>query len=49
MIVACDHARTAQADIALVSVPGHTLRAQRVVGVDQVLALLPDSTAAIRP
>ncbi|MFD3537122.1 STAS domain-containing protein [Streptomyces sp. NPDC058664] len=49
LIAARNHARAAQADIALAAVPGHTLRVLSIVGLDQVFALHPDSEAATRP
>ncbi|MDO0929435.1 STAS domain-containing protein [Streptomyces sp. TG1A-8] len=48
LIAARNLAHAAQADIALAAVPGHTLRVLRIVGLDQVFALHPDSTAATR-
>ncbi|WMI61240.1 STAS domain-containing protein [Streptomyces rochei] len=49
MIVARNHVHAADADIALAAVPDHTLRVLRMVGLDQILALHPDSEAATRP
>ncbi|MGV9700449.1 STAS domain-containing protein [Streptomyces sp. NPDC003470] len=46
LIVVRNHAQAAQADVALASVPDHTLRVLRIVGLDQVFALLPDSASA---
>ncbi|MGZ3103296.1 STAS domain-containing protein [Streptomyces sp. H72] len=48
LIVARNHARAARADVALAAVPDHTLRVLRMVGLDQVFGLLPDSDAASR-
>ncbi|MEV6839746.1 STAS domain-containing protein [Streptomyces sp. NPDC051133] len=47
LIAARNHAHAAQADIALAAVPAHTLRVLRIVGLDQVFPLLPDSETAI--
>ncbi|MFJ8148627.1 STAS domain-containing protein [Streptomyces sp. NPDC096048] len=49
MIAAHNHARTAQADVALAAVPDHTLRVLRLVGLDQIFPLHPDSAAATQP
>ncbi|MFE1028993.1 STAS domain-containing protein [Streptomyces sp. NPDC058818] len=46
LIVAHNHAHTAHADIALAAVPDHTLRVLRMVGLDQVFPLHPNSDAA---
>ncbi|MCG8968724.1 MULTISPECIES: STAS domain-containing protein [Streptomyces] len=46
LIVVRNHAQAAQADVALAAVPDHTLRVLRIVGLDQIFALLPDSPAA---
>lgn len=46
LIAARAHAHAAQADIALASVPDGTLRVLRIVGLDQVFALYPDSDTA---
>ncbi|MFE0822593.1 STAS domain-containing protein [Streptomyces sp. NPDC058807] len=35
-IAAHNHAHTAQADVALAAVPGHTLRVLRLVGLERV-------------
>ncbi|MFD3731728.1 STAS domain-containing protein [Streptomyces sp. NPDC058632] len=49
LIVARNHAHAAHADIALAAVPAHTLRVLRIVGLDQVFRLHPDSHAATQP
>ncbi|MEU6284296.1 STAS domain-containing protein [Streptomyces sp. NPDC047028] len=43
LIAARNHAHAEQADVALASVPAHTLRVLRVVGLDQIFPLEPDS------
>ncbi|MEU0037353.1 STAS domain-containing protein [Streptomyces sp. NPDC006333] len=48
LIAARNHAHAAQADIALAAVPANTLRVLRIVGLDQVFPLHPDSDSAIR-
>ena len=48
LIAAREHANTAQAEIALAAVPGHILRILRIVGLDQIFAVLPGSDAALR-
>lgn len=47
LIAARNHAQSAGADIALAAVPANTLRVLRVVGLDQVFALHPDTESAI--
>ena len=42
LIAAHNHAHAAQADIALASVPAHTLRTLRIVGLDQIFSVYPD-------
>ena len=49
LLAARDHAHAAQADIALAAVPAHTLRILRMVGLDQIFPIHPDSEAATRP
>ncbi|MFH8800837.1 STAS domain-containing protein [Streptomyces sp. NPDC017936] len=49
LIAARNHAEAARADIALAAVPAPTLRVLRIVGLDQVFPLHPDSEAATRP
>ncbi|CAM5528892.1 STAS domain-containing protein [Streptomyces atroolivaceus] len=44
-IVARNHATAAQAEIALVAVPGPVLRILRVTGLDQVFSLEPGTDA----
>ncbi len=46
LIAARNHAHAARADIALAAVPANTRRVLRIVGLDQVFTLLPDSDAA---
>ncbi|ROP55959.1 STAS domain-containing protein [Streptomyces sp. PanSC9] len=46
LIAARNHAHAEQADIALAAVPAHTLRVLRIVGLDQIFPLYPDSAAA---
>ncbi len=48
LIAARNHAHAAQADIALAAVPPRTLRVLRVVGLDQIFPLHPDSHSATR-
>jgi anti-anti-sigma factor len=45
-IAARNHAHAAHADIALAAVPANTLRILRIVGLDQVFSLYPDTDAA---
>ncbi|MER6347644.1 STAS domain-containing protein [Streptomyces sp. NPDC001595] len=49
LIAARNHAVAAQADFALAAVPDNTLRILRIVGLDQIFALYPDSDTATRP
>ncbi|MFE9450100.1 STAS domain-containing protein [Streptomyces sp. NPDC006739] len=48
LIAARNHAHAAQAGIALAAVPPHTLRVLRIVGLDQIFPLYPDSETATR-
>ncbi|MGC4996743.1 STAS domain-containing protein [Streptomyces sp. DT195] len=48
LIAAYHHAHAAQADIALAAVPAHTLRTLRIVGLDQIFPVHPDSETATR-
>ncbi|MER7661497.1 STAS domain-containing protein [Streptomyces sp. NPDC096193] len=48
LIAAHNHAQAARADIALAGVPAHTLRILRIVGLDQIFPIHPDSAAATR-
>ncbi|MEV8553939.1 STAS domain-containing protein [Streptomyces glaucescens] len=48
LIAARAQAEDAGAGFALAAVPDHTLRVLRIVGLDQVFALLPGSEAADR-
>ncbi|MFI1062172.1 hypothetical protein ACH4TC_09780 [Streptomyces spororaveus] len=41
LIAARNRVQAAQADIALASVPAHTLHVLRIIGLDQTLRLLP--------
>lgn len=47
LIVARNHALAAQADVALASVPDHMMRVLRIVGLDQIFPIDPDSAAAV--
>ncbi|MFF0000580.1 STAS domain-containing protein [Streptomyces avermitilis] len=49
LIAARNLAHAAQADIALAAVPDHILRVLRIVGLDQIFPLHPDSDAATQP
>ncbi|MEU2424975.1 STAS domain-containing protein [Streptomyces sp. NPDC007851] len=49
LIAARNHAQAARADIALAAVPARTLRVLRMVGLDQIFAILPDSDPGTRP
>ncbi|MFD9353489.1 STAS domain-containing protein [Streptomyces sp. NPDC060031] len=49
LIAARNHAHAAQADIALAAVPANTLRLLRVVGLDRVFRLHPDTGSATGP
>ncbi|MFF3202899.1 STAS domain-containing protein [Streptomyces sp. NPDC002962] len=48
LIAAHHHAQAAHADIALAAVPANTLRILRIVGLDQIFPLHPDSESAAR-
>ncbi|MCI0385912.1 STAS domain-containing protein [Streptomyces sp. CNQ085] len=48
LIAARNHAHAARADIALAAVPDNTLRILRIVGLDQILPIHPDSETATR-
>ncbi|MET9451757.1 STAS domain-containing protein [Streptomyces cinerochromogenes] len=48
LIATHNHAHAAQADMALAAVPPHTLRVLRIVGLDQIFPLYPDSDTATR-
>ncbi|MET8412390.1 STAS domain-containing protein [Streptomyces sp. NPDC005195] len=43
LIAARNHTQALRADVALAAVPAHTLRVLRIVGLDQVFAIHPDS------
>ncbi|MEU6524057.1 STAS domain-containing protein [Streptomyces sp. NPDC046924] len=43
------HAHTARADFALASVPTHTLRTLRIVGLDQIFPICPDGDCVLPP
>ncbi|MFF8731583.1 STAS domain-containing protein [Streptomyces sp. NPDC015171] len=49
LIAAHNHALAAQAGIALAAVPAPTLRTLRIVGLDQIFPIHPDSDSATRP
>ncbi|MFJ3235310.1 STAS domain-containing protein [Streptomyces sp. NPDC086787] len=49
LIAARNHAHSAQAEIALAAVPAPTLRVLRIVGLDQIFPLHPDSHSATQP
>ncbi len=46
LIAAHNHAHAAQADIALAAVPAHTLRTLRIVGLDQIFPIHPETDTA---
>ncbi|MEV6564301.1 STAS domain-containing protein [Streptomyces kronopolitis] len=46
LIAARNHAQAAQAGIALAAVPANTRRVLRIVGLDQIFTLHPDSDSA---
>ncbi|MEU5309588.1 STAS domain-containing protein [Streptomyces sp. NPDC021562] len=49
LIAARNHAHAAGAGIALAAVPAHTLRVLRMVGLDQIFPILPESPGATGP
>ncbi|MGW5971977.1 STAS domain-containing protein [Streptomyces sp. NPDC055186] len=49
LIAAHQHAHAARADFALASVPTHTLRTLRIVGLDQIFPICPDSDCVLPP
>ncbi|MFB6805156.1 STAS domain-containing protein [Streptomyces sp. NPDC056387] len=49
LIAVRNHAQSAGADMALAAVPANTLRVLRVVGLDRVFPLHPDTDSAIGP
>ncbi|MER0443729.1 STAS domain-containing protein [Streptomyces sp. Edi4] len=49
LIVARNHAHAAEAEAALAAVPANTMRTLRIVGLDQIFSLYPDSETATRP
>ncbi|WP_079148321.1 STAS domain-containing protein [Streptomyces agglomeratus] len=49
LLAARNRAHAAQADIALAAVPAHTMRILRVVGLDQIFPLYPDTTPNCSP
>jgi anti-sigma B factor antagonist len=49
LIAARAHAHSARSDIALAAVPAHTLRVLRIVGLDQIFPIHPDSRSAAQP
>ncbi|KUN27716.1 anti-anti-sigma factor [Streptomyces corchorusii] len=48
LIAARSHADAARAGIAPAAVPANTLRILRIVGVDRIFPVHPDSDSAIR-
>jgi anti-anti-sigma factor len=48
LIAARHHADAARADVALAAVPPPTLRVLRIVGLDQIFPVYPDSETATR-
>ncbi|GAA0315472.1 STAS domain-containing protein [Streptomyces turgidiscabies] len=48
LIAARNHARAAHSDIALAAVPPHILRVLRIVGLDQIFPIHPDSGSTAR-
>ncbi|MFK4148851.1 STAS domain-containing protein [Streptomyces sp. NPDC004065] len=48
LIAARAHAQAARADIALASVPARTMRTLRIVGLDQIFTIHPDTETAVR-
>ncbi|GGX81058.1 STAS domain-containing protein [Streptomyces fructofermentans] len=49
LIAAHRHTQAARADIALAAVPAHTLRILRIVGLDQIFPIHPDTASATAP
>ncbi|MFF7275199.1 STAS domain-containing protein [Streptomyces griseorubiginosus] len=49
LLAARSRAETVQADIALAAVPPNMLRVLRIVGLDQIFTIHPDSETATRP
>ncbi|KPI20610.1 anti-anti-sigma regulatory factor, SpoIIAA [Actinobacteria bacterium OV450] len=49
LIAVRNHAQSAGADMALAAVPANTLRVLRIVGLDRVFPLHPDTDSAIGP
>jgi anti-anti-sigma factor len=49
LIAAYHHAHAAHAAVALAAVPAPTLRVLRMVGLDQLFPIHPDSDAATQP
>ncbi|UNO38417.1 STAS domain-containing protein [Streptomyces sp. MST-110588] len=49
LLAARNHATAARAGLALAAVPANTLRVLRIVGLDQVFTLHPDSGTATTP
>ncbi|MEU6098301.1 STAS domain-containing protein [Streptomyces sp. NPDC047079] len=48
LIAAHNYAHATGADIALAAVPAHTLRILRMVGLDQIFPIHPDTDTAIQ-
>ncbi|MDH6589407.1 anti-sigma B factor antagonist [Streptomyces sp. SAI-133] len=49
LIAARGNAQAVEADVALAAVPPNTLRVLRIVGLDQIFTIHPDSETATRP
>lgn len=49
LLAARSHAHAVRADVALAAVPPNTLRILRIVGLDQIFTIHPDSDTATRP
>ncbi|MFF4031085.1 STAS domain-containing protein [Streptomyces sviceus] len=49
LIAARGNAQAVQADVALAAVPPNILRVLRIVGLDQIFTIHPDTESATRP
>ncbi|KUM84607.1 STAS domain-containing protein [Streptomyces pseudovenezuelae] len=49
LIAARSNAQAVRADVVLAAVPPNTLRVLRIVGLDQIFTIHPDSESATRP
>ncbi|MFI0508600.1 anti-sigma B factor antagonist [Streptomyces canus] len=49
LIAARGDAQAVEADVALAAVPPNTLRVLRIVGLDQIFTIHPDTETATRP